>query len=329
MHDHFLGFSTEFGDALLDQRDYGTAMKIRSVAIVGSGAVGIYYGCRIAEAGGEVRFLLRSDFGTVQEEGFQVQSIAGDLAITKPQVFADPTAMGPVDLVIVAWKATANRHAKGVITPLLHDGTRILTLQNGLGNVEVLEELFGKGRVLGGLCFVGINRLSAGVVQHTGGGMVTIGEETPTGVLSEMAALFGERVEVRVVPSLALAQWRKLVWNIPFNGLCVAEGGIDTQALLSQEGKEEKVRALMSEVVTAAAALGHKIPNSFIDDQIAKTYPMGPYKPSSVLDYLAGHPLEVEAIWGEPLRRAGAVGASLPMMRTLYEKIRALDAAQA
>lgn len=325
----FLSSSAEFEDELLHERDYGEAVKIRSVAIVGSGAIGIYYGCRIAQAGGEVRFLLRSDFATVQEQGFEVQSIAGDLAIAEPLVFSDSTAMGPVDLVIVAWKATANRHAEKVITPLLHDDTRILTLQNGLGNVELLENLFGKGRVLGGLCFVGINRLSAGVVQHTGGGMVTIGEESPTGVLPEMVALFGERVEVRVVPSLALAQWRKLVWNIPFNGLCVAEGGIDTQVLLSQGGKEQEVRALMGEVVTAAAALGHEILSSFVDEQIAKTYPMGPYKPSSMLDYLAGHPLEVEAIWGEPLRRAEAVGACLPRMRALYEKIRTMDAAQA
>lgn len=303
-------------------------MKIRSVGIVGSGAIGIYYGCRIAEAGHEVRFLLRSDFATVQERGFQVKSIAGDLTLEKPKIFASSAKMGPVDLVIVAWKATANQNAEAVIAPLLHPETRILTLQNGLGNVELLEGLFGQGRVLGGLCFVGINRLSAGVVQHTGGGVLTIGERSQSGVLEEMGELFGERVETQVVSSLALAQWRKLVWNIPFNGLCVAEGGIDTQELLGREGQEELVRELMGEVVAAAAALGHEIPSQFIDDQIAKTYPMGPYKPSSMLDFVAGYPLEVEAIWGEPLRQAESAGARLPKMRALYEKIRAMDAAR-
>ena len=137
-------------------------MEIGSVAIVGAGAIGSYYGCRMAQAGHEVRFLLRSDFDEVSKDGFEIQSEAGDFVVESPQVFRSAEEVGAVDLVVVAWKATANEHAEKVIAPLLHEGTRILTLQNGLGNVELLGRLFGEERILGGLCFVCINRNAPG-----------------------------------------------------------------------------------------------------------------------------------------------------------------------
>ncbi|MGJ8723819.1 MAG: 2-dehydropantoate 2-reductase [Roseibacillus sp.] len=303
-------------------------MGIGSIAIVGAGAVGSYYGCRMVQAGYDVRFLLRSDFEEVKRKGFEIQSVAGDFVVESPQIFQSAEEMGPVDLVVLAWKATANENAEAVIAPLLHEESRILTLQNGLGNVELLENLFGRGRVLGGLCFVCINRTAAGTIVHSGGGMVSIGEPSPTGILDEMPDLFGEKVEVRLAADLSEAQWRKLVWNIPFNGLCVAEGGIDTEKLLSLPGKEDEVMMLMKEVQAAASALGHEISDDFLVNQIEITRPMGPYKPSSMLDYVRELPLEVEAIWGEPVRRAEAAGVEVPRMRALYEKIVVLDSAR-
>ena len=139
---------------------------IRSVAIVGTGAVGSYYGCRISNEGYEVRFLLRSDFEAVSERGFEIESYQGDFALRDPQIYQNSEEIGPVDLVLVCWKATANPHAAEVISPLLHEKTRILTLQNGLGNVEHLDGLFGADRVLGGLCLVCLNRLEPGKIRH-------------------------------------------------------------------------------------------------------------------------------------------------------------------
>ena len=209
---------------------------MKTIGIVGAGALGSYYGCRMVEAGQEVRFLLRSDYEEVCRQGFEIKSRDGDFVVREPFVFNNSDEMGPVDLVVVAWKATANEYAKEVIGPLLHEGTKILTLQNGLGNVEFFENLFGRGRILGALCFVGINRLAAGRISHTVGGMITVGESVETGVLDQMSTLFGERVEVKLTSDLALAQWNKLIWNIPFNGLCVTEGGIDTEELLARSG---------------------------------------------------------------------------------------------
>lgn len=297
---------------------------MRSIAVVGAGAVGCYYGGRLAAAGEDVRFLMRSDLGAVRERGLTVESVAGDFRIEHPQVYGSALEIGPVDLVIVAWKATANGHFPEVIPALLHGETAILTLQNGLGNTERLAELFGAQRVLGGLCFVCINRVGPGHIRHIAKGLVTIGEvaRAPGARLAEVERRFtAAGIECRAVENLAAAQWEKLVWNVPFNGLCIAEGGIDTAELLARPGGEEEVRAVMREVIAGAGALGIAIPEEMIEHQITATREMGAYRPSSMIDYLDGRAVEVEAIWAEPLRRARAAGAELPHWAKLIEGI--------
>lgn len=297
---------------------------MKSFAIVGAGAVGCYYGARLAQAGNDVRFLLRSDFDQVSENGISVRSLHGDFDLPEVNCFQHSSEMGCVDVVIVAWKATSNAHYQSVIEPLMHDETVILTLQNGLGNVEQLGDIFGNTRVLGGLCFVCINRLAPGEIHHSGGGPIAMGESIlgVTDRLKHLSDLFkGARIECEIAPNLGEAQWRKLVWNIPFNGLCITEGGIDTKALLASPEGEQKVRALMKEVIGAANHLGFIIEDDYAEVQLNRTYPMGPYRPSSMIDYVEKREVEVEAIWGEPLRRAQQAGAPVTLLQKLYEQI--------
>ena len=298
---------------------------MRRIAIVGAGAIGGYYGGRLAVAGEEVSFLVHSGLANLRNEGFSVVSPEGDFHLEGPQVFGSSEEIGPVDLVIVAWKATANESYKEVISPLLHGSTAILTLQNGLGNTERLAELFGAGRVLGGLCFVCVNRLTPTCIHHLAQGLVTIGEFEggETARLRDLVARFQSAgIECQGVEDLMHAQWTKLVWNVPFNGLCIAEGGITTADLLSQPGGEEQVRLLMKEVIAGAAALGREVAPGLIEQQISSTRDMGDYRPSSMIDYLEGRGVEVEAIWEEPLRRAQMAGAQLPRWERLLEEIR-------
>ena len=300
---------------------------MKSFAIIGAGAVGSYYGGRLAQAGYDVRFLLRSDYQTVRENGLKVKSIHGDFTLSKVNCARSPEGIGPVDVIIIAWKTTANAHFEETIRPLLHENTIIITLQNGLGNVDTLGEIFGSKRIMGALCFVCINRLEPGLISHTGGGHITVGESSPgiTPRLTELVEIFQKaHIKTQAVPNLAEAQWRKLVWNIPFNGLCITEGGIDTQKLLTLSDGEARVRHLMEEVLVGATALGLQIEEAFIDEQIERTYPMGPYRPSSMIDFVEGRPVEVEAIWGEPLRRAEAAGAKVPLIKALYQEILSL-----
>ena len=297
-----------------------------SVAMVGAGAVGLYYGGRLAQAGENVRFLLRSDFVPMARDGLRVDSVHGDFVLPQVAGFKTAEEIGPVDLVIVAWKATANANLARVLPPLLHANTQVLTLQNGLGNCEALAQLVGPQRVLGGLCFVCINRVAAGHVRHTAGGRVALGEwqAAEHGRAEELARRFkAARIPAAAVGNLAQSQWEKLVWNVPFNGLAVAEGGVTTDVLLASGETEAEIRALMAEVIAAARALGLDLGDDLIDFNVNRTRPMGPYRPSSMIDFLDGHEVEIGPIWEEPLRRAQQAGVAMPRLENLLARIRA------
>jgi 2-dehydropantoate 2-reductase len=295
------------------------------VAVVGSGAIGLYYGGRLAAAGENVRFLLRSDFEVISRNGLKVESVHGDFALSQVQAYRTPEEIGPVDLVIVAWKATANHQLASVLPPLLHAGTQVITLQNGLGNCEALAEIVGPERVLGGLCFVCINRLAPGLVMHSAGGRVSLGEWRPDGAgrAAELERRFkATGIQGVAVENLEKSQWEKLVWNIPFNGLSVAEGGVTTDVLLASQETENEIRALMTEVILAARALGSDLSDDLIDFNIDRTRPMGPYRTSSMIDFVEGREVEVGPIWEEPLRRATEARVAMPRTAELLRRIR-------
>ena len=300
---------------------------MKSIAIIGSGAIGGFYGAMLARSGRDVRFLLRSDLAAVQARGLRVVAPFGEFRIERPTVAATPEELGPVDLVIVAWKTTANRELARVLPPLLHERTLVLTLQNGLGAEEEIAAVVGAERTLGGLCFVGINRTEPGVIVNPVEGAVTLGEfgRPASGRLQAIVDLFkAAGIKARPTDNLAEERWKKLVWNVPFNGLTIAAGGITTDRVLADDGLRKLSRELMAEVRQGAAAVGFSIPESYADFQLARTPPLGAYKPSSLLDWQAGRELEVESIWGEPVRRAAAAGCPLPRMEMLYVLLRAL-----
>ena len=251
------------------------------------------------------------------------------MAQVKP--YASTGEIGPCDLVLIAVKATSNADLLELVPPLLHEKTMLLTLQNGLGNEEFLAEHFGADRVLGGLCFVCLNRVSRGVIEEFGYGHLTIGE-FKGGPLPRTHAVVSEfkqsGVDCRVLDNLLLERWRKLVWNVPFNGLTITAGGIDTAAVLADERLRGLTLALMAEVIAAANACGYPLPEAAIAEQIKRTEAMGAYKPSTLVDFEAGRPLEIEPIWGEPLRRAMAAGAVTPRWQELYASLKEIAAAQ-
>lgn len=299
--------------------------KTRRIAIIGAGAIGSYYGARLAQAGHDVRFLLRSDYEQVKAHGLQIKSTHGDFHLPKVQAFSDSASIGKVDLVILAWKTTANQHLATTLPPLLHSETTILTLQNGLGNAELLAEQFEKNQILGGLCFVCINRIQAGKISHTGAGLIYLARlNAPINpYLAELVKDFKQaNIPCEAVNSLEMALWKKLIWNFPFNGMAIAKGGVDTEVLLKDSETEEEIRAIMREIITIGQALGHSLSFDLIEEQIALTRPMGAYKPSSMIDYVAGKPVEYEAIWENPLKVAKKLRIPTPKMQALAAKIR-------
>lgn len=299
------------------------------IAVVGAGAVGSYYGGRLAEHGRDVHFLLRSDFEHVRKRGLRVTSKHGNFHLQGVNAYRESADIGPVDLVLIALKTTSNEALLEILPPLLHEHTALLTLQNGLGSDRFLAEHFGAQRVMGGLCFVCINRTAPGVIEHSASGQIALGEYE--GYLQprthEIASEFKRcGVTCTIEKSLAAAQWRKLVWNIPFNGLSIAAGGIDTEQILASDDLSYLVKQLMREIIAAAGMLGHEIPVSLIETMMTNTKAMNAYRPSSLIDFQEGREVEVETIWGEPVRQAFNAGAEVGRMESLYRTVRHLVA---
>ncbi len=308
--------------------------EAQRVAVIGAGAVGGYYGARLAQAGHDVRFLMRRDYDAVRANGLRVLSVDGDFTLDRPTVARSSKEIGPVDWVLCALKATSIEAAPELVGPCVGETTRILALMNGLGVEERFAGWFGGERVFGGLAFTCLNRGEPGTVHHLDYGPVTIGHFEDDAAELELAAALWEdaRVEVSTSPSLLRARWEKLCWNIPFNGLAVTAGGITTDRILAAPDLREAARALMREVVAAGnadlAAHGEQEridEHAVVERMFELTDAMAAYRPSTMIDFVEGRPMEVEAIFGEPVRRARALGVETPYMSLLVGQMRALD----
>jgi 2-dehydropantoate 2-reductase len=318
------------------------------IAVVGCGAVGSYYGAQLCRAGNEVHFLLRSDYAAVRRDGVSIRSPDGDFTV-RPHCALAPDAIGQSEVVLIGLKTTANDQFAGLLPPLVGGSTAVVTLQNGLGNVEALARLFPAGQILGGLCFVCLNRIEPGVIRHMKYGRIVLGEfqRRPQPRTHTLAALFDAAgVNCKVTDDLARAHWEKLVWNIPFNGLGVAgSAGYDafgnsqppmtdgpipgpcltTDRLLGDARWETLVRELMLEVIRTGQALGFSIPESLAEKQIELTRSMGAYQASTLIDYEQGRPLELESLFVEPCRRARQAGVPVPRLEKLCQVLQRLD----
>ena len=301
------------------------------IAIVGSGALGGFLGAHLAHAGHAVRFLARSDHAALRANGWQVEHTdAESFTVPHPEVFTRTEDIGPVDLVLIALKTTQNRALAELLPPLVQSNTVLLTVQNGLGNVEVLADLFPENPILAGLCQIGVNRIAPGHLQSyvPGGGFIQVGagphaDLKLVGLLAEL--LRGAHIRTRELSTLGEALWRKLMWNVPYNGLTVAAGSVATDAIVASPAFDAVSRGLMEELRAASGALGFPIEAEYTDKLISFTANLGPYRPSSLIDWEAGRPLEVEAIWGEPLRQGQAAGVAMPHLATLHAILEGLD----
>jgi len=309
------------------------------IGVVGCGALGSYYGGLLCREDHETHFLLRSDFHQVKEQGVHIESPNGDFTI-HPHAHQNPSDIGPCDLVLIGLKTTANDQFPKLIPPLVGTDTLILTLQNGLGNEAALTHLFPPKQILGGLCFVCLNRISPGHIRHMGHGLIVLGEWTGPAIertLKLVEAFNQAGIPCKSTDKLPQAHWEKLMWNIPFNGLGVAgllghagfesdtsklkdlpiEQCLDANSLLSAPKWESRVKQLMDEVRSAAGKIGYEIDAGLADQLISRTRTMGPYKASTLIDYEKGYPLEMDSLFREPLRQAREASSPTPLLDRL------------
>jgi 2-dehydropantoate 2-reductase len=301
-------------------------------AILGTGALGGYYGAKLQKAGLDVHFLLKSDYEHVSQHGLIVESKDGDFTLPQVNAYNDVAKMPKCDVVVVALKTTQNHLLPQLLPPVVKDGGVVLVLQNGLGVEEEVADIVNKAQIIGGLCFLCSNKVGAGHIRHLDYGHITLGEYVEgyaaTGITDRMQQIANNfqaaGIEIELSTDLLLGRWKKLMWNIPYNGLSVVLNA-RTDELMADTYTRTLVEHLMREVQAGADSMGRTIPDTFMQTMLDYTVKMKPYRTSMKIDYDECRPLEVEAIVGNPLRKAQALGVNLPQISCLYHQLKFLD----
>jgi 2-dehydropantoate 2-reductase len=305
------------------------------IGIIGTGAIGGFYGVMLARAGFDVHFLLRSEFAAVQAQGLQVNSaVHGALHLQPVQAYQTAADMPACDWLLVGAKTTSNTALAALLSQVAAPGAKVLLLQNGLAVEEGLRSLQPDSlHLLGGLCFICAHRSAPGVVEHQSLGAVNLGyhsgpavdQAARMAIVEEGAGLFRSAgLDSTAMPNLELARWQKLVWNVPYNGLSVLLNA-STSALMANADSRALIQAIMQEVLQGAAACGHELPPGYADKLLATTERMPDYWPSMYHDAQLRRPLELAAIYAAPLAAAALAGCRLPRIEALQQALAFID----
>ena len=293
-------------------------------AIIGTGAIGGYYGAKLARAGFDVHFLLHSDYRHVKENGLRIDSCDGSFALPSPNIYDNTDDMPQCDVVIVALKTTNNHLLPSLLPPLLKPDTIVLLIQNGIGVEPDVEKMFPHQPLVAGLAFICSAKAGPGLINHQFYGNINIGNYSCRDE-SRFQQLIDDLHEAGIGAATVdylEARWKKAVWNIPFNGMTVALN-TTTNHLLSCQATRRLIYDQMLEVIGAANALGIKnIDKTFADKMIANTIKMPPYSPSMKLDFDFHRPMEIDYLYSRPIAYAKAAGFNMPKLEMLEAELR-------
>ena len=302
-------------------------MAIR-YGVIGTGALGGFYGGMLAKAGQEVHFLFRSDYEHVRKHGLQVDSVNGDFHLPEVNAYHNPEEMPLCDVILVCLKTTGNHHLAELIKPMLHSKSVVVLLQNGLGLEEDLLAQLPGVAIAGGLAFICSNKIGPGHIHHLDYGKVIIGSYNVPDqeVIQNLVADFHlAGIHSELSPDLKFARWQKLVWNIPFNGMTVVLN-TTTDRLMSNDQTRELSKELMLEVIHGANACGVPLKESLAQQMIEMTIKMKPYAPSMKLDYDHHRAMEIEYIYSKPLETARIAGFEMPKVAMLEKQLKFIQA---
>ena len=299
------------------------------ILVVGTGAVGGFYGGKLAQAGAAVTTLCRSDYEVVTAKGISITSVFGDFHFKPERVIREISEYrSPPDYILVGLKVLPEIDTKEIIKDAVGPETAIVLLQNGVDIEEPVARTFPDNEIISGLAFICATRTTPGQIEHTDFGRLVLGR-FPVGrsvKTDEFARLVNDAgVPCEVTEDVVSARWRKLVWNAPFNPISVLGGGADTRTMVDNPESLELARQVMEEVCSIAEAAGHPLPAGVVQENIDGTRKMAPYKSSMLVDFEAARPMEVEAILGNGLKVARRYGISAPHMESLYGLLKLVD----
>jgi len=302
--------------------------KYRNLMVMGAGAVGGYFGGRIAErTSSNVTMIVRgAHLQAMQEQGLQIKSVDGDSEI-QLDAFKNPAEALSPDLILFTVKSFDTPEAIMKITPVVGEETQVLTIQNGIENYAQLADTFGQERVIQGFCKIGAGIVEPGVIEHKAFGEITVGEmdgtESPR--MHALKGLFEEaEIPLHITSEIVRKVWLKFAWNCVFN-MITAVANVTVEKLFEHKETEALCYRVFNEIRAIAAAEGVQITDKDEQNIIEPARLLKGFTTSTYQDRQRGKKLEYEAFTGAIVRLAGKHDLEVPHNKTLYALLKLVD----
>jgi 2-dehydropantoate 2-reductase len=292
------------------------------IGVMGTGGVGGYFGGILARSGCDIHFVARGKhLQAILEEGLQVVSSQGSFQVLV-HATPEPHEIGPVNLLLFSVKSYDTDNAASLIEPMVEDDTMILSLQNGIDNLEKLMKRYGEERVVGGTSFIEASIASPGVIAHSGKpGRIVFGEISGkrTERVEQVLAMF-QRAGIDAVMSNAIQEvlWSKFLFICGVHGVSTVSRAALGLVLACSETRD-LLAGVMREVEELARKRGVDLPQSAVADAIslAESYNKK-FKCSMLRDLEWRKPLEIEALNGMVVKLGEESGIKTPLNRAIY-----------
>ncbi len=301
------------------------------VLVLGAGAVGGYFGARLAEGGHDVTLVARGrNLAALRRQGLTLVLPGETRRLPGLRAVGDPGDAPRPDLVLVCVKSYDTRAAAGTLAGVVGPDTVVLSLQNGVENEAILAEVLGLPPLLVGLTFIGVELTAPGTVRYTGRGEIVFGE--PDGGASVRAGRLAEAFAAAGVPAqlrsdIGVVVWEKLAWNAGFNAVTTLTRAT-VGAALAHPGSRRLILDAMSETDAVATALGMAVRRARLEGVLAESAAEMPDFATSMLqDLRRGRRLEHDALNGAVVRAAARTGVAAPLNRTFVALLGRLDRA--
>jgi len=299
------------------------------VAVVGEGAMGSLFGGLLAEAGAEVYLLdiWAEHVEAVNKKGLSIES-RGESRSVKVRATTDPRSIGRADLIIIFVKSTHTGVAAETAKQIVGPDTFVLTLQNGMGNADIIADIINPGMVLSGTTSHGATVLGPGRIRHAGSGPTVIGMWAGGRVdkARHIVNLFnGAGIETKTVDDVRIILWNKLLINVGINAI-TALTGIKNGQILDLEITKDLSRAAVEEAMAVARVQGLEIPDDMVDQvfQVARATVQNRSSMGQDVDHK--RQTEIGAINGVVVREGRRLGIKTPVNQTLTALIETLEA---
>lgn len=297
--------------------------KTMKIAVLGTGAVGGYFGGKLAKAGNNVTFIARgATLEALKTKGLSIKSYTGDFVIKKPKVSANLADIKDAELILFCVKSYSTAEIAKAIKPILKDNVVIISMQNGIDNEDILAEILGKEKIIGSVVFITSSMPEPGVIKHTSYGKIKLGELNGqiTDRIKKIEKLFLDSgVPASTSAEIKADLWSKLMLNVAYNGFTTLVGG-PLKKYREVPEIQESFLAALKEVQLVARKEDHNVTDKAVENAIefTKNEDFINFKSSTLLDAEAGKQLEIEALQGAVLKAARKHNLDIPINKLIY-----------